>query len=217
MMGELSTSVPDYTEILAKVAIAARHKQRDAEGGMLFDHASQTLRDHRPSAKLVVSALLQAERAAKQQRLIYPLALLGDWRLYFTAPRNAKLKSGLAQGKGFYIPQFAPAQISFHAKESNQIEISNQIQFGSLLFKLIGPARYLDKKNLLAFDFTQMQLRLFNRTVYQGKFNSGKRSGNFEEQSISKLPFFAFFLITEDYIAARGRGGGLAIWVKQVT
>ncbi|NHC33654.1 hypothetical protein [Scytonema millei] len=191
MIGELSTTVPDYIEILSKVAS-----------------------DRRPAAKVVVSALLQAERAAKQQRLVYPLeSLLGDWRLYFTAPRNAKLKNGIAQGNGFYIPQIAPAQISFHARE--YLEISNQIQFGSLLFKLTGPARYLGKKNLLAFDFTQMQLCLFNRTVYQGKFNSGKKLGSFEEQPISKLPFFAFFLVTEDYIAARGRGGGLAIWVKQ--
>ncbi|MGL5880457.1 MAG: hypothetical protein ACRC2V_22150 [Xenococcaceae cyanobacterium] len=208
MIGELSTTVPDYHEILSKVAIAAQKGNRDAEGGTLS-------RDHRPAAKVVVSALLQAERAAKQQRLVYPLeSLLGDWRLYFTAPRNAKLQNGVAQGNGFYIPQIAPAQISFHAKE--RLEISNQIQFGSLLFKLTGPARYLGKKNLLAFDLTKMQLRLFNRTVYQGKFNSGKRSGNFEEQPIGKLPFFAFFLINEDYIVARGRGGGLAIWVKQV-
>jgi len=209
MMGQLSTTVPDYIETLSKVAMVARAGNRDAEGG--------SLRNHRPSAKVVVSALLQAERAAKQQHLVYPLeSLLGDWRLYFTAPRQAKLKSGSAQGNGFYIPQWAPAQISFHAKELNQIEISNQIQFGSLLFKLTGPARYLGKKNLLAFDFIQMQLRLFNRTVYQGKFRSSKSLGNFEQQPISKLPFFAFFLVTEDYIAARGRGGGLAIWVKQV-
>lgn len=213
MMGELSTTVADYIATLSKVAIAARKGNRDAEGG--------SPRDHRPSAKVVVSALLQAERAAKQQRLVYPLeSLLGDWRLYFTAPRNAKLLNSVAQGNGFYIPQIAPAQISFHSisfDSEERLEIGNQIQFGSLLFKLTGPARYLGKKNLLAFDFTQMQLRLFNRTVYQGKFSSGKRSGNFDEQPISKLPFFAFFLVTEDYIAARGRGGGLAIWVKQVT
>jgi hypothetical protein len=202
MIGELSTTAPDYIDTLSKVAIAARQKNRD-----------------RPSAKVVVSALLQAERTAKQQHLVYPLeSLLGDWRLYFTAPRKAHLQSGIVRGNGFYVPQIAPAQISFHATEPHRVEIGNQIQFGSLLFKLTGPARYLGKKNLLAFDFTQMQLRLFSRTVYQGKFNSGKSSAkNFDEQPIAKLPFFAFFLITEDYIAARGRGGGLAIWIKQVT
>jgi len=38
---------------------------------------------------------------------------------------------------------------------------------------------------------------------------------NFYDQPIAKLPFFAFFLVTEDFIAARGRGGGLALWVKE--
>jgi hypothetical protein len=205
-MGELSTTAPDYIETLSKVAMVAKRTA--------FGIATRSRNRDRPSAKVVVSALLQAERAAKQQRLVYPLeSLLGVWQLYFTAPRQAKLKSGIAQGNGFYIPQLAPAQISFHAKELDRLEISNQIQFGSLLFKLTGSARYLGKKNLLAFDFTQMQLRLFNRKVYQGTFRSG--TVDFEQQPISKLPFFAFFLVTEDYIAARGRGGGLAIWIKQ--
>ena len=67
-------------------------------------HAAAYERDtkrERPSAKAVVNALLQAEKAAKQQRLIYPLdSLLGDWRLCFTAPRKAHLRGGVALGKG---------------------------------------------------------------------------------------------------------------------
>jgi hypothetical protein len=99
----------------------------------------------------------------------------------------------------------------------NQLEIGNSLQCGSLLFKLTGPARYLGKKNLLAFDFTQMQLRLFGRAVYSGKFRSRKANAtDFSAQSITTLPFFAFFLITEDLIAARRRGGGLALWAKSV-
>ena len=85
----------------------------------------------------------------------------------------------------------------------------------SLLFKLTGPAKYLGKKNLLAFDFTHVQLRLFNRAIYSGGFRGGKSGAvNFSEQSVAKLPFFAFFIISKSFIAARGRGGGLALWVK---
>jgi len=41
------------------------------------------------------------------------------------------------------------------------------IRFSSvlLLFKLTGPAQYLGKKNLLAFDFTHMQLSVFDRAT----------------------------------------------------
>ena len=188
-------------------------------------HAAAYERDtkrERPSAKAVVNALLQAEKAAKQQRLTYPLdSLLGDWRLCFTAPRKAHLRGGVALGKGLYVPQIAKAQISFStqspnsAQSSSQVEINNSVQCGPLLFKLTGPTRYLGKKNLLAFDFTYMQLCLFGRAVYSGEFRGGKATAtNFYHQSIAKLPFFAFFLMTDDFIAARGRGGGLALWVK---
>jgi hypothetical protein len=36
----------------------------------------------------------------------------------------------------------------------------------------------------------------------------------FYQDSIKKQAFFAFFVITPDLIAARGRGGGLALWTK---
>lgn len=141
-----STASPDFVATLTHAAAAFRDRRSD-----------------RPRTKAVVNALLQAEKAAKQQRLTYPLeSLLGDWRLCFTAPRQAHLKGGMALGKGFYVPQIAPAQISFgtpastSVQNSNGLEIGNQIQFGSLLFKLTGPAQYLGKKNLLAFDFTYM-------------------------------------------------------------
>ena len=60
-----------------------------------------------------------------------------------------------------------------------------------------------------------MQLCLFNHAIYTGKFRGGKAATtDFYSQPIAKLPFFAFFLVTYDFIAARGRGGGLALWVK---
>lgn len=197
-MNELiSTTTPNYVTTLIKAAVALQNATSD-----------------RPPAKEVVKALLQAEKAAKQQRIVYPVeSLIGDWRLGFTAPRQAHFQGDVAIGRGFYIPQkIAPAQISFHPGDKD-LQISNQIQFGALLFKLTGPARYLGKKNIMAFDFTQMQLSLFGRAVYNGKFRSGNTT-DFNQQSVGLLPFFAFFLVTDNLIAARGRGGGLALWVN---
>lgn len=186
----------------------------------VLDHAAASLRSKsdRPEAKEVVKALLQAEKAAKQQKLVYPLeSLFGQWRLCFTAPKNAHFKSGVALGKGFYVPQIAPAQISFFPSQNlGEARITNSVQFGSLQLKLTGPARYLDKKNLLMFDFTQVEILLFNRAIYSGGFRGGKlKDADFYKRSVAKAPFFAFFRITEDLIAARGRGGGLALWVKE--
>ena len=194
MTVELTTIVPDYQDVLKGVALGDR-----------------------PQPQRVVDALLQAEKAAKQQRLSYPLEkLLGEWQLCFsTGTRKLKQRGGIALGRGFYLPRLTPAAIGFRTSDSSLLQITNQIQVGGLSLKLTGSAKYLNKKNLLAFDFTQVQIGVFDRALYTGGFRSGKtKSEPFADQPIAKLPFFAFFWVTDDLIAARGRGGGLAIWVR---
>ncbi|BAY65783.1 hypothetical protein NIES22_58900 [Calothrix brevissima NIES-22] len=199
-----SKTTPDFAIALSQAAATYR-----GEGGKL------------PNPAVLVDALLAAETAAKQQRLVYNFeSLLGEWRLCFaTGTRKVRQRGGIVLGKGVYLPKFAAAQISFSATSEQDLgkgEIGNQVKVGPVLLKLTGPAKYLNKKNLLAFDFTQMQINLANLTVYNGKIRSGKvESGDFYSQPIAKLPFFAFFLITEDFIAARGRGGGLALWIRE--
>lgn len=198
-----SLTSPDFITVLEQAVCAYRGEASDR---------------HRAAA--VVNALLQAEKAAKQQKLTYPFtSLLGQWRLCFTTgTRKRKNRGGIELGRGFYIPKLGAAHISFTATDiaAGKGEISNQVQLGGLLLRFTGPARYLAKKNLLAFDFTQMQISLFGRVVYKQQIRGGKsQTEDFYNQAIAKLPFFAFFLMTEDLIAARGRGGGLAIWIKQ--
>jgi hypothetical protein len=180
--------------------------------------------NNRPNPKTVTRALLEAEKTAKQEHRQYPLeSLLGQWRLCFTTAGKVNLRQGMASGKsGFYVLQFVSAQISFTATTASdnnnldKIEIGNQVQLGFLLFRVTGQARYLERKNLLAFDFTHMQFVLFGKTFYRGAFPGRKtQTEDFLTQPIAKLAFFTFFSVTKDFIAARGRGGGLALWVRQ--
>jgi hypothetical protein len=171
-----------------------------------------------PGAEEVVNALLAAEKAAKQQRLNYPFdALLGNWRLCFaTGTKKVRERGGIILGKGFYVPKLVKIQISFSAAGMEKGEVINQVQLGFIGLKLTGPAKYPGKKNLLAFDFTQMEISLFNRVIYNQKIRSGQNpTEDFYNQTIAKQAFFAFFLVTDSFIAARGRGGGLAIWVRE--
>ncbi|WP_414586674.1 hypothetical protein [Scytonema sp. PCC 10023] len=201
-----SQALPDFVSVLSLAATAY-----------------QGQRNNRPSAEVVVNALLQAEKAAKQQRVTYPFeSLVGQWRLCFvTGTRKVRKQAGIVLGKGFYLPKFAPTHISFHTTQASdatsaRAEISNSVQLGAVLLKLQGPAQYPGKKNLLAFDFIQMQISLFGRVIYSGQIRGGKgQAVNFYSQPVAKLPFFAFFLVTEDLIAARGRGGGLALWIRE--
>ncbi len=202
-----SSSALNFVSVLAQAAAAYRGQKVE-----------------RPSADVVVNALLQAEKTVKQQRTLYPLeSLLGQWRLCFaTGTRKVRKRGGIVLGKGIYVPKLTPTQISFSTTAqaldgtANRGEIGNSVQLGPLLLQLMGPAQYLGKKNLLAFDFTQMRVSVFGRAIYNGQIRGGKAKGlDFYNQPIAKLPFFAFFLVTEDFIAARGRGGGLALWIRE--
>lgn len=191
-----------------------------SESAALLSQAAAAFRGEgqRPAAKHLVMALLQAEKAAKQQRLVIPItALLGDWRLCFFTTGKATLRQQQGIGRGLYQPKWVPAQIEFEnctgTPESGSGNIHNQIQLGRLRLRLSGPMRYGDQRNLLAFDFDHMQLAVWGRPVYHGRFGK-PHPEPFAQRSIAQLPFFTFFWATPEGVAARGRGGGLALWVR---
>jgi hypothetical protein len=172
----------------------------------------------RPTKEVMVNALQAAEISARREKLAIPFtSLLGEWRLCFaTGAKKDKQRGGIKLGSGFYFPKITPASIAFTQDSDTATgTISNQLIVAAVQFKFTGPCRYPGKKNLLAFDFIQLQMKILGATVYQGKIRSGKRGGkDFEQLSIANLPFFAFFWAGEHGIAARGRGGGLALWVR---
>ena len=173
----------------------------------------------RPAGRDIVEALLTLEKAAKQQRSRITIeSLSGDWKLAFAT--SGKIRPSDRRRSGFYWPKFTPARISFHPNpdaektDSPPLCIQNRIRLGQLELILSGFARYLEPKNLLAFDLTQLQVQIFGKTLYQGKFPSPTTAENFAGQPIGKLAFFSFFIARDRWIAARGKGGGLAIWVR---
>ncbi len=170
----------------------------------------------RPSRTEMVAALQSAEIAARRDKLTIPFESLGgEWRLCFATGASRAKRRKVVLGKGLYFPKFTPATISFTCDTANTGTVTNQLVVGAVKFKFSGPCRYPGKKNLLAFDFTQIQFQLLGATVYQGKIRSGKRAGlDFATLAIADLPFFAFFWASATSIAARGRGGGLALWVR---
>jgi hypothetical protein len=171
--------------------------------------------DVRPPAAEVIQALLQQEASVRRERSHFPKQdLVGDWRLHFVTLGKVNLVS--KRLRGFFLPAFVPAQISFQPSESDApLQVTNQVTIGLIKLKFTGPARYEIKKNLLGFDFTQLAVQVAGQQVYAGAVPSSRSNQNFMDISIGRLPFFAFFAVTPTFVAARGRGGGLAIWVKK--
>jgi hypothetical protein len=165
--------------------------------------------NNRPSTSEVIEALRSTEKALKKTPVPIPLAAIeGTWRLQFASGAK-KTKRGLKLGKGYYWPSWVYAAISFEATG----KIQNQLRLGGLEIRFTGPCRAHDKQNIVVFDFTQLQVLIGEKVLYSRSINKYPVE-EFGARSIAKLPFFVFLWANEQAIAARGRGGGLAIWVK---
>ncbi|MEG4803512.1 hypothetical protein QUB63_22385 [Microcoleus sp. ARI1-B5] len=177
----------------------------------------------KPSSAAVVAALLEAEKNAKKTKTRYSFEqLTGTWRLCFiTGTKKTRQKAGIVLGAGRYIPEWvAKIQIAYSAQavadgeeNSNIGRVENSVQVGAIELTLSGPTKFLVNKNILAFDFTIITVKLLGKTVYQGFIRGGEaREAEFFSLSVGKQAFFAYFLVEDGIIAARGRGGGLALW-----
>ena len=99
------------------------------------------------------------------------------------------------------------ASLEIKKDESNQFFIINSIQFGLLLIRFSGYGELQGKQLLLPFYFDSIELKVGSSILF---------SKSLEKPEEGKMPFFALISIEENgkWLAARGRGGGLALWVK---
>ena len=183
----------------------------------------------RPSSADVVDALLDTEKQARKHRpnLTYE-QLLGTWQLQFiTGTKQSRQKAGIVLGAGRFIPPWlVKIQIQYSASSpvkgqddkplsSDFGSVQNSVHLGLITLSLTGPTRFWAKTNSLAFDFTHVSVAIAGKTVYTGEAKGGaQRIQNFAQQTLKDQAFFTYFLVEEETIAARGRGGGLALWTS---
>ncbi len=94
--------------------------------------------------------------------------------------------------------------------------VENQVIFPGLKLTVSGLIKFLGKQNILIFDFTRIKIEVLGFKLYEGYIRGGlEKEKNFEEESIKNQAFFTYFLVENEIIAARGKGGGLALWSKE--
>jgi len=188
-------------------------------------------RQPQPDAVAVVQALIAAENHAKAARFRHDYGqLLGNWRLTFiTGTRKARQRAGVALGAGKFLPPWVKITIAYDRgalpalgnqpvpvpESDQQGQVLNTVEFaGSKL--AVGGLVHLHRSRILAFDFTRMTASLGALPIYSGYIRQGAdREAKFYQQPVKEQAFFTYFWITEQAIAARGRGGGLALWVRE--
>ncbi|MBD2395603.1 hypothetical protein H6G11_15250 [Cyanobacterium aponinum FACHB-4101] len=176
-----------------------------------------------PSTKNVYEALILAEKYANQNKIKYDFSqLLGSWQLCFiTGTKKSQQQRGNFLKNGFYLPAIASIIINDSIPENlqqnkNQGIIENIVKFGLVQFNVSGICKFINNKNILAFDFLYLKMFILGAKVYETEIRGGKENETtFWDASLKDLAFFSYFLVDENFICARGKGGGLAFWKKK--
>jgi hypothetical protein len=180
-----------------------------------------------PPASQVVAALVALEKTTKAAHFRYNYGqLLGTWRLGFvTGTRKGQGRKGIALGKGFFLPDWVKATLTyrdrplppwagFGAAPLEQTSVFNRVQWGAIALEVSGPTQ-LHQGRMLGFDFTRLQVDLGGWYPYRGAMGRGvKGEANFYDRGVKNQAFFTYFWVSPQAIAARGRGGGFALWVS---
>jgi hypothetical protein len=193
-----------------------------------------------PAAIQIAEALQQVERTRRARPLPDYGQLLGTWRLVLVA----RLRSGQQpKPSAQRVPSWLPIRITYArtdacpdtstiavpAGHTDQTEksiradvdrgcVKNEVQLGLLTLTLTGPTVFYRNRNILAFDFTRLQLQLAGQVMYAGMIRGGAaRDAAFYDLSLKEQAFFNFFWCDPQGIAARGKGGGLALWRRENT
>jgi hypothetical protein len=113
--------------------------------------------------------------------------------------------------------------------------IRNGVYLGPIEFFFDGPFVWRENLSMLEFTFTKVSLRLgtlgpWSVDIDDGKWDGVKAAeqaaseggGKIEKADAKKRaakpganPFFKFVFADDKCIAARGRGGGLALWARE--
>lgn len=91
------------------------------------------------------------------------------------------------------------------------LELRNSVRLGPLELRFTGPGRLCGRRPLLRFHFERMQLLWLEKPLWEASL---------PPPAADKEPFFALIAAGPDrhqgaakgWLAARGRGGGLALW-----
>lgn len=125
--------------------------------------------------------------------------LSGCWQLQRIWSRGSQHADGLGGG----LLRALAARLEISAAPQG-LRLCNAVNLGGLELRFEGPGHLQGSRPLLLFSFERVELRLGGRVLLQRSLPA---------PAARRMPFFA--LIHRDrsgWLAARGRGGGLALW-----
>jgi len=132
--------------------------------------------------------------------------LLGDWRLNQVWGKEQAEPSRAAAA----TLRALSASLALLPEEDGALRIENSLALAGLKLVFIGSARLKGRRPLLVFTFDTLQVSLAGRTLWSLALPPAAQG---------REPFFALIASRSTtagnrWLAARGRGGGLALWIQ---
>ena len=147
------------------------------------------------------SALLDLEKQARQAGSgLTASDLVGCWQLNTIWPKGQTEASVL---NGWLLRRIG-ACLEISNGSGDRLQLRNAVNLSGLTLQFTGPGELNGRQPLLKFRFEQVELLLGRFTLLKKKLPAPEEG---------REPFFALISCSpEGWMAARGRGGGLAFW-----
>ena len=155
-----------------------------------------------------LNELLELERLAKKTGSgIDYNSLIADWKFISVWKKESDKEDLLASSLLRLFLATLELKEDLNEDSPNKYEITNSIQFGSLLIRFVGSGELKGSQPLLPFYFKIIELKLGSKVLL---------SRSIQTPDTKNRPFFGLISIEENgkWLAARGRGGGLALWLR---
>tara|TARA_B100000886_G_scaffold121762_1_gene82009 strand:- start:37 stop:522 length:486 start_codon:yes stop_codon:yes gene_type:complete len=132
--------------------------------------------------------------------------LLGKWKFQYVWGKESDEIKNISSS----ILQVLSARLELRRKnieDKPSFEIRNSINFGLLNIIFTGSAELKGIRPLLTFYFGELEINISNFPIFKKEL---------KKPEDKKMPFFSLVKINnkDKWMCARGRGGGLAIWIK---
>ena len=133
--------------------------------------------------------------------------LIGKWKFNSVWKKGSQEIDNISSS----ILQVLTAQLELKKNDyqNNKVKfkIKNSISFGILSIIFCGQASLKGKRPLLPFFFENLIINIGNFTLINKPL---------KKPDEKQMPFFSLIAISKEnsWMCARGRGGGLAIWIK---
>ena len=126
--------------------------------------------------------------------------ILGCWQLTTIWPKGRQETNALS---GWFLRSLG-ACLDISEGRNADLQLRNAVNLGPLCLQFQGPGHLRGRRPLLVFQFKQVELKLGQLTLLKRMLPS---------RTQGREPFFALISRSNDgWMAARGRGGGLALW-----